>query len=419
MTTKQVPTAHSLFSASGAARWTQCPGSLALTQGMKSTSGVAARRGTAAHDVAAEILEHVADTTDAYYYAFGQTVTVEGDEIEIDEDLATQISKYAEYVRGFTGIRLIEVKSLYAKALGLDEDEAWGTSDAVIVAPDGTVHVMDLKTGRRWVQAEGNKQLLLYAAGVLVTLDELGIDYKHVVLHIIQPTVHAEPSIWELTTDEFREQIEAIKERAQMASEALFSFDISNPDWVDRYLFPEESACEWCPAAGAGCPALDAIVDNDVPGAGSNEFDTAQHVELLDNESLNEAMTRLPLIDIWAKGVAAEMHKRATRGDEGLSHKLVLGREGNRRFDNEDKALAALRDAGVSDEALLTEPSLRTPPQIEKELKKAKRKDLIDLLPQFIVRNPGKPTLVPAGDPRPAWSEAAVEDEFGIVEKSA
>ena len=37
------PTAHSLFSASGASRWVTCPGSLALTQRMpKSRGGTAA-----------------------------------------------------------------------------------------------------------------------------------------------------------------------------------------------------------------------------------------------------------------------------------------------------------------------------------------------------------------------------------------
>ena len=50
-------TAHSQYSASASARWLACPGSLSLSVGAPRTGSAAARRGTAAHEVAAELLE--------------------------------------------------------------------------------------------------------------------------------------------------------------------------------------------------------------------------------------------------------------------------------------------------------------------------------------------------------------------------
>ena len=110
-------TAHSQYSASASARWLACPGSLSLSDGAPRISSAAARRGTAAHEVAAELLEGPDDVDPRD--SEGREVEVEGDTIVIDEDLAYQIAQYVGYVRGFTGMRLVEVKSLYAAALGL------------------------------------------------------------------------------------------------------------------------------------------------------------------------------------------------------------------------------------------------------------------------------------------------------------
>ena len=404
--------AHSTYSASAASRWMTCPGSLALAEKTPRTSNPAARRGTLAHAISAECLED--DSLDPMMF-LGDVREVEGHEHEFDEDLAQQSMKYVEYVRGFSGVRLVEVRSIYAPVLGLEDDEAWGTADAVVIQDDGTVHVIDLKTGRRWVQAPGNRQLLLYAAGVVASLEAVGIEVKRVVLHIVQPVVHAEPSTWELTREEFKVETDKLRERAKLAEEALFAYSPKlEQAWVDRYLMPDEDACQWCPAAYK-CPKLQAVVDEHIPSADVSEFDMANHIEGLDADTLNEAMTALPLIEIWANAINAEMTRRATRGDGGLSHKLVLGRAGNRRWDGADRALEALEGEGVPRDALLTEPELKSPAQLEKTLKKLKRADLIDTMDKFVVRNPARPTLVPKDDPRPQWTEAAIEDDFGVV----
>jgi len=400
-------TSHSLFSASGSTRWLNCPGSLAVSQGIPSRSGMAAKRGTAAHAVAARILEGD-DTTDAFTEALGQVEAADGQRIEIDEELAGQIEQYVEYVRGIAGQRMVEVKSMYGPAIGLEDKTAWGTADAVIIQPDDTIHVVDLKTGRGYVQAPGNTQLLLYAAGVIHSLQAVGTEPSRIVLHIVQPAVHAQPSTWELTPEEFAEEVGKLKASAQKAMQAFKSFpgreagDVMLKPWAAKFITPQEDACRWCPAA-AGCKALADVVPSDLG---------TEYVPLLATVGLNAAMARIPLIEIYVKAVQEEAYRRASLGEPGLAFKLVLGREGNRKFGEEQEALDGLRNLGVDDEILLSTPSLRSPAQIEKDLKKAKRKDVIEAMTHWIVRAPAKPTLVPVGDPREPWTENNVKDEF-------
>jgi hypothetical protein len=58
-----------------------------------------------------------------------------------------------------------------------------GTADAVVINGDD-IHVIDLKSGRTPVKAEGNKQMLTYALGALT---KHGFNFKTVSLHIYQP----------------------------------------------------------------------------------------------------------------------------------------------------------------------------------------------------------------------------------------
>lgn len=401
-------TAHSQYSASASARWLACPGSLSLSADAPRTSSAAARRGTAAHEVAAELLEGPDDVDPRD--SEGREVEVEGDTIVIDEDLTYQITQYVGYVRGFTGMRLVEVKSLYAAALGLEDNEAWGTADAVVLAPDGTLHVMDLKTGRSWVGATGNTQLALYAAGVVETLKAIGMDdeVKRLVLHIVQPAVHTVPDTWELTVDEFAAEVEKLRAGAAEADEAKFGFTgLDDEAWNERFLRPSDEACQWCPAASF-CPRLRQVVDDSMP---SSEVER-DSLHGLDVDELNEAMQAVPLLETWIAAVQAETNRRASLGEKGLAFKLVLGREGNRKWSDDDERIAqVLRD--LPESLLWAKPKLQSPAQLEKAMKKLKLPT--DRIEGLVVRNPARPTLVPVDDPRPQWIEGDIANEFDKI----
>lgn len=393
-------TSHSTYSASAAYRWLSCPGSLALTKQAPTGrgSGTAAMRGTAAHEVAAEYLQ---GPDDVPVDCEGREVEVEGTRITLDDDLASQVATYVEYVRSIEGLRLVEVQSNYATSLGLDQEEAWGTADAVVVQ-DRTVYNIDLKTGRTWVGATNNTQMLLYTAGVAEALDAIGLweDVDEVVLVIVQPAVKDAPDEWRLTRAEFEAEIAKLKERAAVTEQALLSFTgLEDEVWAERYLRPSEDACKFCPAASF-CPALRKATEI------ANQ---KAEVLMLSQAKLNDAVARIPLIEAWIEAIQAEAYRQAAEGKEGLDFKLVLGRQGNRRWADEAAAEKRLLEM-VERDKVFTQPKLKTPSQVEKALPKGFKLD-----EELVVRSPAKPTLVAKEDPRPAWSENNIADEFEVV----
>lgn len=395
-------TSHSKYSASGAHRWIACPGSMVLSKLAPPTgSSLAADRGTAAHTVAAAYLQGFKGGDSTPVNCEGEEVQVGDTTIVLDEDLAKQVEVYVEHVRSLGGIRLVEVQSNYAATLGLEEAEAWGTADTVVIR-DSTLYVIDLKTGRHWVSAQANPQLLLYGMGVAEALKAAGLweDFDKIVLTIVQPAVKDAPEQWELTLEEFEAHCTKLAEAAQRAEEAAFNFvAVEDEEWCDVYLSPAEEACRYCPAA-AFCPALARL---------SEGADTPPEFLELDKHALNEAMRRIPLIEVWIEAVQAEAYRRASKGDTDLAFKLVLGRQGNRKWADEEKAREELA-LKIPLTKLVTEPKLKSPAQVEKLLPKGMTLD-----EDLVVRAPAKPTLVPADDPRAAWVEGDIADEFEVV----
>lgn len=412
---------HSLFSASASARWIRCPGSLALCEGLPNSSSSAAWRGTVIHALSEECL---VNDTDPVTYDF---LEVEGIKVEIDDEMIEIAEVYIEFVRGLPGAKRYEVRSDYSHLLpdevqvidqngnpdGTAAPLAFGTVDAMVLAPDGTVYVIDLKTGRNWVNPIGNTQLGLYAAGIVHQLEEF-FDEKitSIKLVIVQPVLHKEPQVWEPS----RAELSRIEGDAMLA--ASFALEARKtitsplkPKWISEYLQASEYGCNYCPAASF-CPALEKAATDIIPAADVSEFDMPDFLEAQTPEQLNQRFARLAIVSIWSDAVAAEMMRRVTRGDKGLSQKLVAGREGNRKFSDDAKVIKKLKELKVPESAFMSEPELRTPPQVEKELKKLKQVKVMDTLAPLISRSPAKPTMAHKDDPRPAWSEAAGADEF-------
>lgn len=391
---------HSIFSASGAERWANCPGSLALSKGCARTSNPAAREGTAGHELAEKCL---AANTDPVAYE-GDIIQVEGHDIEVTEDLAIAVQAYVDYVRGFSGMRWAETTSHYARLLGVDDDEGFGTNDCLIL--DGTVlHVIDLKLGRGFVDPINNKQTILYAAGAVDAIEAVGEEVTEIHLHIFQPRVTAKPVPFVISRAELHGHVAALRLAAQRAQEAMLTFtpeSVKDWKWVKAYLHAGESQCKYCPAA-AFCPQLRGYAE-DLTG------DDIEYMVGAGPGFLAEALSKVPLLERWIEAVQTEVMRRLSEGKPVDGYKLVLGREGNRKWSDPEKAEAAFADLDV---ALTHAPAkLLSPAQMEKALKKAK---LARDLEPLVVRNPAKPTVTVESDPRPAWSNNIAE-EFGVVE---
>lgn len=387
---------HSVFGASSAERWANCAGSIVFCRGVPKTDSDAAREGTSCHAVGDLCLR---TGTDAEAY-IGQVF--EG--VEVTDDMADATQIYIDYVRSLPGFRMSEQRINYSALLGVPFEEGFGTGDAIVLCGP-IVDVCDAKFGRRFVNPQNNKQMMLYGAGVVDALEAIGEEIQEIRLHVVQPRVSEKPIPFVLTRAELAEQIAWLRERAQLVIEAGFNYVAPGlPEWTDKYLTPGESQCQWCPAA-ASCPSLRKKATSMTP---IEEFDLVNSLEAMTSGDLARNHALIPLVEIWIKAVEHEVLRRLTRRDHVPGYKLVTGREGNRRWASED----AVKEAFENVPALFAEPKLLTPPQLEKLWKKDPRKAKIA---ELVVRNPARPTVSTADDPRPEWVEAAAPDEFGVV----
>lgn len=382
---------HAHYSPSGAHRWMACPGALVVTEGGSTPGNVFSREGTAGHTLAEKCLRDGSDP----FLEVGKEYEVEGHQVPITEELAEGVEVYLDYLATFEGELRVEQKIYYGWVLGLDDDEAFGTSDASVYH-GATLHMFDLKLGRSFVSAWQNPQLLLYACGEAEALRLIGEPVEKVVLHIVQPRVSAKPTPYELTIEElekFQDKARAAVKENEEAREQYSKMPFDK--WAKKYLVAGESQCQWCPFK-AKCPRMldefEAIPDDVDPHE-------------LPAEAFAEILQRQPLVEMFLKAVNEEVMGRLTKGDSIPGYKLVRGRQGNRRWGDEDSVVQAL--AKYPPEKTHQPAKLKTPAQMEKALKEEK-----DLIESLVVRNPAKPTLAPEDDPRPVWTEVASADEF-------
>jgi len=368
-----------------------------MTQGLPDTTSEAAATGTLAHALADECLR-----TGVSAWSI-----TELDGKAIDEDMQGAVQSYVDLVNGRGGQVLSEVKVNYKDILGVPEADGFGTSDAVVLQPDGTVEVWDLKFGHRWVDAINNPQLLLYAAGVVSSLELVGEEVKTILIGICQPNLSENPSVQTLTREElshkeaeFRQAVERVKE-----AEAG-KLGPASKKWRNVYLNPGESQCKWCKAAPT-CQALAEAVDHVVEAAKDDEFEVVTAPALIDDSKLAEAYAKLGMLELFIKAVEGECQRRAFAGAPVPGTKLVMGREGNRKWADEKDAGNALV-AVLGAENVYTN-TLVSPATAEKEIKK--RKIAFDLKP-LIVRSAAKQTLAPVGDPREPVAPSGGVDDF-------
>jgi hypothetical protein len=377
---------HAVLSPSSAVRWMTCPGSVALSEGIKDTGSANADEGTMMHTISALCLE---TGTDAAGY-IGTTDKETG--LILQADQAKDVQFYVDTVRDIvkaTGGELL-VEQRLPIAWMTNESGAAGTADAVILTLDELI-VVDAKFGFKLIEADHNPQLMMYAAAAWDE-SKVAYDFKTVRLVIVQPRLNAKPE-WTLSVDELMMFVMEV----QLAAD--------DTRQVDAPLVPSTKGCQWC-RAKPNCPEIGKQIltdfDNVVP-------------ETADESDLARVMANADMIEGWIRSVRAEVERRLLAGEVVTGYKLVQGKRGNRQWGNPVDAEAALKAMRVKHEQMY-DYKLASPTTIEK-LAKAKEigpRQWVKIQ-ELITQSEGQPSVAPESDKRPALVTSAVVSDFDDV----
>lgn len=357
--------AHSKIGASSMYRWSKCPGSVRLSEEIETHSSKYAEEGTAAHDLAAKILEAQDE------------VALEN----VDPDTLESVMVYVDYIKekAKNGELFVEHKfdlsSLYP---GL-----FGTADAVIYdAAEEELIVADYKHGMGIaVEVENNPQLMYYGLGALLSFKKM--KPKTVRLAIIQPRCfHPDGGIREWVMDSF----DLLDFAADLVTYAKRTEDEAAPIVAGDH-------CKFCPAAATKCP----VMREKALSIAQTEFKQGLSY---DPQKLSEAMSWIPTLQDWCKAVHEFAYNEAVAGRKIPGFKLVEKRA-TRKWGDEASVSAMARGLDAAPELFKTE--IKSPAQIEKIVGK---KTFEKAFSEFVVQESSGMTLVPESDKRPERTSA-------------
>ena len=374
-------TGHAILSPSGAHRWLHCTPSARLEQEFENAESVAAKEGTAAHALCEHKLKKALRMRSKRPVSDYDT-----DEMEECTDA------YVDFVIEQYGLAKQNCKDplvLIEQRLDFSccVPEGFGTGDCIIIADD-KLHIVDFKYGMGiLIQAEENPQMKLYALGALELYDAL-YDIKDVSMTIFQPR-RENVSTWTISVEQLREWAEnELKPKAQMAYNG-----------EGEYL-PGEW-CNFCRAA-IKCRAR----AEEKLRLAQLEF---RMPPLLADAEIEEILTVLPDLVKWANEITAYATDAAvSHGKEWRGFKIVEGRS-VRKYRDEEKVAEAAQEAGYTD---IYRKTLITLTEMQKLMGKKK---FDEVLGSLICKPPGKPTLVPVTDKRPAINVTNAGNEFNEI----
>lgn len=408
-------TDHARLAPSSAHCWMHCAGSLALQSAFEDKGSGYADEGTAAHTIGAWMLSKKHDLDKGFALTPAAVKLLFADDPLVQKycnaamlgyckDYCALVRQYAE-----GGELLVEQKVDFSPWIGVAD--SFGTSDAVVIG-SSRLTIIDLKYGMGVkVDAFENEQLMLYALGALHSFSFLG-DFTEVAMVIHQPRLEY-ISEYVITAD----NLKAFAEVARLgAIAAIGQYDMWGPkarevdpgEWTAETfptlkLAPAEATCRWC-IAKADCPALRQEV-MDITAADAEDFADTPIPE--GANYLADAMSKVGLVEDWCKAVRARVEIKLIANEEVPGFKLVEGKLGNRSWNDAEAVEAQLKKWRLKDE-LVYDFSLKSPTQAEKVLPPNRWKTL----QASIVRKPGKPSVAPVTDPRPAITLSATAEDF-------
>lgn len=379
---------HATLSPSAAHRWMNCTAAPLLEKDIEDKGSTFAEEGTLAHAYCAKKLKEF----------LGLSVDDENAEIA---QLAEQYhsGEMDEYTDTYKTIVLEKFNAARAKTkdaqllveVKLDFShyvpDAFGTSDAIIIADD-VMEVIDFKYGKGVkVSAVENPQMMIYALGAW---DLFNFEYNisKVRMTIVQPRID-NLSEFEISANDLIKW--AVDELQPKAKEAYAGGTQKPGAW-----------CQFCKVK-AKCKALATTC--------VNAQQMNQDPKLISKEEMERNI--LPLLSTfktWLSGVEEYSLQQALDGVQYQGFKIVEGRS-VRKITDPSAVMELLGKEGFAKESYIKPIELRSITDLEKLIGK---KRFGTLCADYINKPQGKPTLVPDSDKRPAFNQAA--DDFKDIQ---
>lgn len=386
-------TQHALLSASAAHRWLHCTAAPRLEAEFPDTTSEYAREGTLAHAIAElKVRKYAVEPMSQ------STFTKAYNKLKKDELYQSEMdgytNDYLDYVK--TVMLQYDVRPHVVLEKRVDFSayvpEGFGTADCIIMAGD-VLHIIDFKYGKGVpVDAVGNPQMRLYALGALAAYGML-YTFTSVVMHIVQPRINN----YSTDTMPVPTLINWGKTYVKPKAEAAFN---------GKGEFEPGDGCRFC-RAKMQCKARSEHY--------ASYSDTAREqrdVRLMTMDDLGWYLTVSKDLKAWAEDLHEYALSCCLSGRHVPGWKAVEGR-GSRTFTDLDAAFNELMDHGIDKTVLYNYVPL-TLAQAEKVVGKT---EFNKILSDYIVKNPGKPTLAPESDKREAITNATkAKDVFTKLE---
>lgn len=372
---------HAYLSASASHRWLACPPSAKLCANILDQASEYAQQGTDCHELCAYLVEKalgrdVIDPTEnlTYYDAEMQNCAE-----EYRNYILEQIEASKEFCKDPQV--MIEQRLDFSRWV----ENGFGTGDCVIVA-DEVLQIIDYKHGLGILVSAGddehggNSQMMCYALGALEVFGDI-YDINQIKMTIFQPRRDNISTYTISKEDLLKWADEVLAPTAQLA-------------YIGKGEFNAGDHCTFCKVKATCRKRAEynlelAKYDFEMPAT-------------LDDTEIAAILEKVDEMISWGNDIKDYALQQAQSGVHFEGWKIVEGRS-NRKYTDENAVADTVKDAGFDpyEKKLLGITSMST---------LLGKKKFEELLGGLIYKPPGKPTLVPESDKRPAMNTA--KDDF-------
>ena len=364
-------------SPSNSSRWTECSGSVSLSKGMPSRTNPVTDLGSYFHELAAYKVNKALKRRCEKPTSVLNT--------EESDEFTDEYTKLVMKIVKREKRRDPNTKVIVEERVSIDDyiPGTFGTCDLGILSK-GKLYVIDAKFGFKEVSPFMNKQLSIYALGLLSKYgEEYGI--QKVTLGIYQPRIQRCIQTYQTTT----------KRVVKWGNEVLRV--VGKEILEGKGKFKIGDYCSYCPSLCRCKKHFQEYVNM--------ENLVEKEPNKLTDEELVQVLEQADSVISFIESVKEYALSQMMEGKEIPNFKIVEGRS-NYKFTDEEQVVSECVKAGYND---IYKKSLISVAEMKKLMGKD---DFNKILGSLVTRPTGKATLAKITDKRPAMDLSTAQEEF-------